>query len=144
MRKTKIGMTPTKRSHTSTVLLCPPILPMTKKVIFTPQICQQIEAIISKWRIAIKKFHLRRGLWTVHLSSTAGSALRDSRARIGWGSMRRTKTALPRKLSTYDLSKVVTKCFSEKGNLKVHLCTHTGDRPFECFKCAKRFTSLGN
>ena len=89
-----------------------------KKIIFAPQICQQIEAIISKWRIAIKKFHLRRGLWTVHLSSTAGSALRDSRARIGWGSMRRTSTALPQKLSTYALSLVVTNAFRKRGTSK--------------------------
>jgi hypothetical protein len=36
------------------------------------------------------------------------------------------------------------KCFSEKGNMRVHLRIHTGDRPFECGCCGKRFTNIGN
>lgn len=55
-------------------------------------------------------------------------------------------------LNTYHLGRALFVCpekgcgkqFSEKGNLQVHMRKHTGERPFKCKYCEKRFTTHGN
>ena len=76
------------------------------------------KAIIFKWWIIIKQFHLQRWLRTVHLSSIAGSALRDSRERIDWGFTKRISTLSLRKLSISALSKAVTNVSPKRGTSK--------------------------
>lgn len=39
---------------------------------------------------------------------------------------------------------VCNRNFTQKGNLKTHLMTHSGERPYECRVCGKNFTQKGN
>ena len=70
-----------------------------------------------------------------------GSSMGDKRGR-GYRS-------LPYPLTKID-GKIVYKCeycekvFGQLSNLKVHLRTHTGDRPFKCEQCPKAFTQLAH
>ncbi|KAG5853576.1 hypothetical protein ANANG_G00027470 [Anguilla anguilla] len=32
------------------------------------------------------------------------------------------------------------KCFSQEGDLNIHIITHTGEKPYKCIQCEKRFT----
>ena len=36
------------------------------------------------------------------------------------------------------------KIFSDRGNLKVHVRIHNGEKPISCSQCGQRFTSFGN
>ena len=36
------------------------------------------------------------------------------------------------------------KLFAERGNLLVHSRTHSGEKPFKCYHCDCKFTSIGN
>lgn len=42
------------------------------------------------------------------------------------------------------LCQVCNRHFTQKGNLKTHLMTHSGERPYECRICGKNFTQKGN
>ena len=74
-------------------------------------------------------------------SKEAGNSMGDKRGR-GYRS-------LPYPLTKID-GKIVYKCeycekvFGQLSNLKVHLRTHTGDRPFKCEQCPKAFTQLAH
>ena len=108
---------------TSEVQLVPLIRPVTKKVAITKSNYQVSfwKAIIFKWWIIIKQFHLQRWLWAVHLSSIAGSALRDSRERIDWEFTKRISMVSLRELSISALSRAVTNASPKRGTSK---CTH--------------------
>ena len=109
--------------ETSEVQLVPLILPVTKKVAITKSNYQVSfwKAIIFKWWIIIKQFHLQRWLWAVHLSSIAGSALKVLRERIGWGFTKRINMLSLRKLSISALSRAVKNASPKRGTSK---CIH--------------------
>ena len=82
--------------------------------------------------------------------STKNSGKSDSTKQASIGDKRgRGYRSLPYPLTKID-GKIVYKCeycekvFGQLSNLKVHLRTHTGDRPFKCEQCPKAFTQLAH
>lgn len=49
---------------------------------------------------------------------------------------KKTKTVFP--------CKTCNRVFNERGNLIVHMRTHTGEKPYPCNFCQRRFTTIGN
>lgn len=46
--------------------------------------------------------------------------------------------------SRYYKCDICTREFTQKGNLKTHLMTHSGEKPYKCPTCDKTFTQKGN
>ena len=81
---------------------------------------------------------------------TKNSMKSDATKQASIGDKRgRGYRSLPYPLTKID-GKIVYKCeycekvFGQLSNLKVHLRTHTGDRPFKCEQCPKAFTQLAH